>query len=471
MKNIIRKLLTANSQFSIIVFCVFSAFSNAQTPAFPTAEGAGKFTSGGRGGAVYYVNSLEDTISGDKQTHEGTFRWCVGHKGAKTVLFKVAGIIRLKSKLEINDNTTIAGQSAPGNGICIADNPVRVNGNNVIVRYMRFRMGDLQKVEDDAFYGNRHKDIIIDHCSMSWSTDECSSFYDNEDFTMQWCILSESLRASAHHKGNHGYAAIWGGKKATYHHNLLAHHDSRNPRFCGARYSNLPDLELVDFRNNVIYNWGANSGYAGEGGRYNFVNNYYKPTKTSHNRSRIFSPNADIGDNKQPAGAWGTFYLKGNYMFENKEVTKNNLLGLQPVPENTKAANDLAAVSEFSLPNMPKTETAKTAFKSVVKYAGASFRRDKTDKRVANEVKKGLAPVRASGNAGTLPGMIDSQKDVGGWDTYTYNLADVPTDNNIDGIPDGWLEKHYPNKTATDKNSEGYTYLEVYLNSLVERRQ
>lgn len=439
--------------------------TSAQTPAFPGAEGGGIYTTGGRGGEVYYVNSLEDTIMGDKKTHEGTLRWCLKRKGAKTILFKIAGVIHLESKLIINDSTTIAGQSAPGDGICIANYPVRVEGDNVIIRYMRFRMGDLYGVEDDALCGYRNKDIIIDHCSMSWSTDECASFYDNENFTMQWCIISESLRSSVHKKGTHGYGAIWGGKKASYHHNLLAHHDSRNPRMCGSRYSNQPELELVDFRNNVIYNWGSNSGYGGEGGRYNFVNNYYKPSPTSSNHDRIFSPNADEGANKQAEGVWGLFYLSGNYVHGYDKVTKNNLLGFQPNPES-KDIKDLISDVSFDVPYVA-TDDAETAYQKVLKYAGASYKRDKTDARVINEVENGLTPVRASHNAGTKPGLIDSQKDVGGWEAYTYTPECVPADSDIDGIPDGWLEEYYPEKFANDLNEEGYTYLEVYLNSLV----
>ncbi|MDH6307955.1 pectate lyase [Dysgonomonas sp. PFB1-18] len=459
MKKII--LFLTGAIFSIVIY--------AQTPAFPGAEGGGMYTTGGRGGKVYYVNSLEDTIMGNKKTQEGTLRWCLKRPGPKTILFKVAGIIHLKARLNIPDSTTIAGQSAPGDGICITNYPVKVEGNNVIIRYIRFRMGDLSKVTDDALSGNRNKDIIIDHCSMSWSTDECASFYDNENFTMQWCIISESLRASVHKKGNHGYGAIWGGKKASYHHNLLAHHDSRNPRMCGSRYSNQPELELVDFRNNVIYNWGSNSGYAGEGGRYNFVNNYYKPTPTSANPSRIFSPNADDGSNKQPKGVWGTFYVNGNHVHGNKKVTRNNLLGLQPNNLGSKNKADLISDKPFDVPCVT-TDDAETAYKKVLVDAGASYRRDKTDLRIVDEVEKGLAPKRASGSAGTKPGMIDSQYDVGGWDTYSYDSEDVPADSNIDGIPDGWLEQHYSGKSANDLNEEGYTYLEVYLNSLIVKQ-
>ena len=448
--------------------------SNEPVPAFPGAEGGGKYTTGGRGGTVYFVNSLADTNTGDANTREGTLRWCLGRAGTKTIVFKVSGIIRLTSRLNITGNTTIAGQTAPGDGICIADYDVYINGgngvNNVIIRFLRFRMGDLKSVEQDAFWGRNSKNIIIDHCSMSWSVDECSSFYDNEDFTMQWCILSESLNQSVHVKGAHGYGAIWGGKTATFHHNLLAHHNSRNPRMCGSRYSNLASRELVDFRNNVVYNWGSNSGYAGEGGKYNFINNYYKPTSASTNTSRIFQPNADDGSNSQPSGIWGTFYVNGNRMMNtngtvNTTVTNDNWQGIHPNP-SSKPKADIRSDVSFDVPPV-STHTAEDAFEKVLEYAGASDKRDATDARVINETRNGLAPQRAS-NGTNRGGLIDSPYDVGGWDEYNYTPESVPVDTNRDGIPDGWLEEHFPGKNASDLNEEGYTYLEVYLNSLVQ---
>lgn len=449
----------------IIVMLLCSPLVFAQ-PAFPGAEGGGMFATGGRGGKVYYVNSLADTKEGDKLTNEGTLRWCLDRNGAKTILFKVAGIIHLTKPLDIPANTTIAGQSAPGDGICIADNYVRISGDNVIVRFLRFRLGDLQGVEDDSFKGTHCKDVIIDHCSMSWSTDECASFYDNTNFTLQWSILSESLTQSVHRKGSHGYGGIWGGKTASFHHNLLAHHDSRNPRMCGSRYSNEADLELVDFRNNVIYNWGNNSGYAGEGGRYNFINNYYKPSQTSSNSSRIFSPNADDGTNKQKEGVWGQFYLNGNYMHGKDKVTNDNTLGFQPNP-SSKSKKDLLVSSPFEVPHVT-TQTAEEAYDLVLASAGASFKRDATDARIVNETLLGLTPVKIKGETKVRPGLINSPSEVGGWDNYTYHPHDVVVDTNIDGIPDGWLEKNYPQKKSTDVNEEGYTYLEVYLNNLVK---
>jgi hypothetical protein len=438
---------------------------SGETGAFPGAEGFGRHTTGGRGGNIYYVTNLNDAGA-------GSLRDAVSGSN-RIILFKVSGIIALNSTLNISGSSlTIAGQTAPGDGICIKNYSTVVKGNNIILRYLRFRMGDEANTEDDALWGRNQRNIIIDHCSMSWSTDECSSFYDNENFTMQWCILSESLRHSVHDKGNHGYGGIWGGKKATFHHNLLAHHDSRNPRFCGARYSNQSDNELVDFRNNVIFNWGANSGYAGEGGSYNMVGNYYKPGSGSSNVARIFQPNADDGTNAQAAGVWGTFYVADNYMLNqngtpNTTVINDNWQGITPNP-SSKNKNDLKSNTEFDKGDI-ETQTAQEAYEQVLQKAGASFRRDATDNRVTNEVRNGSAPVRASGGAGTRAGLIDSQADVGGWDTYTSVTAPVDTDG--DGMPDDWEDARGLNKNsaadgATYVLSQTYTNVEVYINGV-----
>lgn len=461
-------------RFFLVLFSLFLAGAGvaqeSQIPAFPGAEGHGRYTTGGRGGQVIYVTNLEDNAS------PGSLRYAVNQTGARLILFKISGTIRLKSALKITKgDLTIAGQTAPGDGICLRDYPVEIQADNVILRYLRFRMGDETNQEADALWGRNRKNIIIDHCSISWSTDECASFYDNENFTLQWSILSESLRNSVHDKGAHGYGGIWGGRNASFHHNLLSSHDSRNPRFNGSRYSNRSDDELVDFRNNVIYNWGSNSAYAAEGGQYNLVNNYYKPgpATASSKTTRIIEPYADNGSNNQPAGTYGRFYVEGNKLTASTVVSGDNWQGVHMhssfstyAPGVTKG--DLKLDSELPT-NGVTTHSAEKAYEKVLDFAGASLVRDTVDKRVIHDARTGTASITDGGN-GSTNGIIDTQTAVGGWPEL--QSTEAPADTDGDGMPDVWETANdlNPNSASDAKltNLDGkYTNVEVYLYSLV----
>src|SRR6187549_1104646 len=294
-----------------------NATSNDETTpiAFPGAEGYGKYATGGRGGKTFMVSNLNDK-------GPGSFREAAEAKEKKIIVFAVSGTIHLETKLSIKGDVTIAGQTAPGDGICLADNSVSLGGDNIIIRYIRFRMGDKYQKGgmvdgnggDDAFGGTERKNIIIDHCSMSWSTDEVFSVYAGDSTTLQWNIISEPLNYSYHFETgdkdyeHHGYGGIWGGRHLSAHHNLFAHCGNRTPRFDGIRNS---PVENVDYRNNVIYNWGSNNVYAGEGGNYNIVNNYYKygPVTSKWVKARIVNPYK-----KDSTIPFGKFFVEGNFV-------------------------------------------------------------------------------------------------------------------------------------------------------------
>jgi len=451
----------------ILAFFIFTFFisntAQSQTPAFPGAGGGGMYVTGGRGGKVLYVTSLAD----DGTT--GTLRWAVAQTGARTILFKVSGLITLKSALKItNGNVTIAGQTAPGDGICLKNYECNIGADNVIIRYMRFRLGnEIIGNESDAIWGRYQKNIILDHCSMSWSIDECASFYSNENFTMQWCVVAESLNNAGHVKGAHGYGGLWGGKNASFHHNLIAHHNSRNPRFngykrAGLSYTNPLDEERLDFRNNVVYNWGDNGSYGGESaGKYNIVANYlkYGPATKSTIKSKITQVDIDVSTTLNPPG-FGQYFIDENFVFGSPSVTSNNWTGVTyAAGVNTTTCKTVVPFLNVAIAQ----HTAVTAYERVLDYAGASLARDVVDNRIVNETRDGTTTY--SGSITLRPGIIDTQGDVGGWPVY--NATTTPTDTDSDGIPDGWLAANYPGKTANQLTAEGYTYLELYINSLV----
>lgn len=423
---------------------------SAQTLAFPGAEGYGKYATGGRGGEVIYVSNLNDS-------GPGSFRSAVEKEGPRIVVFSISGNIQLKSPLLITSgDLTIAGQTAPGQGITIRDYPVQLDADNIIIRYMRFRLGDIHKVQGDALSGMGIENVIIDHCSMSWGIDEVSSFYRNKNFTLQWSIISESLKNSIHEKGAHGYGGIWGGDRATFHHNLLAHHSSRNPRLADSDPYDSPTNRKLDYYNNVIYNWEFNSMYGGEKGEQNIVNNYYKagPGTDDDISGRIVDPS-------EP---YGKFYVKGNYVHNHPEISENNWNGgvQMRYPAQAKAQTPFA----FQPDNL---QTAEQAYSSVMEHAGASLYRDDIDNRIIEETRTGTASFRGSKSG--LPGIIDSQKDVGGWPEL--KAKEAPLDTDQDGMPDSWeLAMNLNPEDPADSNSntlhKGYTNVEVYLNGLVE---
>ena len=444
--------------------------------AFPGAEGGGMYATGGRGGKVLHVTSLEDTNS------EGTLRWAVTQNFPRIIVFDVAGIIELKSTLNINRNdVTIAGQTAPGDGICLKNYRLAINASNVIIRFIRCRMGDEKKTEDDAMNimshdNGQYQNIIIDHCSLSWSTDECASFYGMNNFTFQWNIVSESLRNSVHGKGAHGYGGIWGGENATYHHNLLAHHDSRNPRIDHDYVST--QKGPVSLVNNVIYNWGGNTCYGGESAnnegkfkQYNVIGNFYKPGPAS--KKQWFIDPTTSCSNCSGLGTGkivpGHFYMKDNVMYGNDGMTDDNWTG---TTVSASVISTIKADSPFYYPDNQGSisiQSAHNAFSAVLSYAGASYARDSVDERVTRETREGNYTY--TGSNGSKNGLIDTQGDVGGWPEYK---GEASNDSDADGIPD-WFEDEFGlSKTnPSDAQAQGldkhgrYTNLEMYLHYIV----
>jgi hypothetical protein len=454
--------------------------------AFPGAEGAGRFATGGRGTAAQPTTVLEVTNLLD-DGKPGSLRYAVQLSSAKaparTIVFRVSGTIHLLSPLTFSkSNTTIAGQTAPG-GICLADYPVQVKASNVVVRFVRFRMGDKNQNQgqvdgaggDDAFGGLHNHQLVIDHCSMSWSTDECFSVYEGDSTTLSWNLIGPPLNYSYHfEKGDtdyerHGYGGIWGGQHATMHHNLFVHCNSRTPRFNGSRYTHAAGYENCDFRNNVIYDWGENNVYAGEGGNYNIINNYYKPGPSTKPavRARLLNPyKLTKGNNPLP---YGHFYLAGNYQEASAEVTAHNWRGVD-MNEGTRADTTLAKASQpFDLGPVA-TQPAAQAYDLVLAGAGASRPlRDTLDQRLVREVRTRtgrLIDVQGGYPHGTP--YATSQK---AWPVLASKPALTDTDH--DGMPDAWELAHKLNpKDAADRGKAGaggFPMLEVYLAELAGR--
>lgn len=479
--------------FPLLHIVISLAFGNlidtsAQTKAFPTAEGFGCMATGGRGGQVVEVTTLEDSVS---PLITGSLRWALTQYPGEpiTVVFRVSGIINLKGgttgELRCKrNNWTLAGQTAPGDGICIMGNKVNFGGStNLVIRHLRFRIGTMidpiTGTPDASGKGSigieNASNWIIDHCTFGWSGEENMTIYDNKNTTVQWSIIHEGLYQSGHLKGNRGYGSQWGGQNATFHHNLLAHNYNRSPRFNGARSNDIN--VLIDYVNNVNYNWGkANSCYGSDientSNRTNFVNNYYKPGPARPGTSASYFSQSSVSSNQGSQIA--QWYVSGNYMEGTANVAKNtnNYQGIDMSAYVTKVPTintDLSlwtSATPFAITYPVTTETAAQAYESVLAGAGA-FPRDNVDLRIVNEVRTGTAT--GDGVYGTDKGIIDSPDGAGGYPAYsTYNTI---TDNDHDGMDDNWETKNKldPNN-ASDRNlyvEAGYTVLEVYLNSLV----
>ena len=451
----------------LAIFLCLPIILPAQQLAFPAAEGYGKYAKGGRGGEVYLVTNLNDA-------GPGSLRAAVEASGPRTVVFQVSGNIELESPLTIREPyLTIAGQTAPGAGICLKNYPLNIMADHVIVRYLRIRPGDVSTEDYDAVSSRYTKHVILDHLSASWSVDETVSVYHCDSITVQWCLISESLYGSGHEKGNHGYGGIWGSNHSSYHHNLLVHHSSRNPRMASGS-------GFTDHRNNVIYNWGFNSCYGGEASQVgndtlnsttiNLVKNYYKPgpaTRPGQIRHRIANPSAR---GEEDAGQW---YIAGNVVEGYPKVSADNWDG----GVQTDISVDRLRLYE-PWPSMPTGEqTAVEAYRAVLDSVGAILpRRDSVDARVVADVRRGAATFEGGSyrkehelvDAEAKTGIIDSQQDVGGWPELPG--APAPTDTDADGMPDDWeiaqgLNPHDP-EDRNHPGKSGYTQLENYLNGL-----
>ena len=435
-------------RFTISIFLLMAAGHAADVPpAFQGAEGFGARSIGGRGGKVLFVRNLNDS-------GPGSLREAVTAKGPRTVIFHVSGLITLKSRIQIDEPfLTIAGQTAPGDGICIRGSEVSIHTHDVVVRYMRFRPGDISDGEVDGVnVMGASYNVILDHCSATWSIDEdLSPSGAIHDVTVQWCLIAEGLNRSIHSKGAHGYGSLVravGG--LTMHHNLWAHNEARSPRL-GDNYGKGP-WPVFDVRNNVMYDYGSMcSGMTGDRISANYVNNYIRPGPSSNRRRGIIvlTDTADV-----------RYFLSGNIVEGRPELTSNNVLFFDRTEFNGRKLFSVAD-RPFETPPV-RTTSAQEALAAVLAGAGATLpQRDSVDARIVHE---------AETHTGSI---IDSQWEVGGWPEYRSTRP--PRDTDMDGIPDDWERAHglYPNdpSDAAAVRPDGYTNLEIYLNSLVLKRE
>jgi hypothetical protein len=443
----------------------------AQPLAFPHAEGYGRFAVGGRGGDVYHVTTLEDYHPKTEKPLPGSLRYgMLSQDGPRTIVFDLSGTIRLKEELRgTKSYLTIAGQTAPGDGITLRDYTFKLTGetgkpiHDIIIRFIRFRHGDVTKQSGDGLSTNWVNDLILDHISASWTIDCIHDLRDATRFTMQWSAFAEALNESTHYKnGAHAmlcsYSHLYGN--VTAHHNLMASSRNRHPTLGGGDRTDT--TAIVDFRNNLVFNWasGTNFGQC----RHNLENNYYKPGEsTNYNANKPLRM-------KSSRATSGVGFLSGNYFAgapksfnqDNYTAVDYNLYGTPG--ENNKYIGTTRSQWEWktpfvSGPDRPKTDSPETTYRIVLERAGASLVRDPVDTRIVAGVKDGTNK------------LINSQEQVGGWPELKSKPS--PADQDQDGMPDRWEVANKLNpKDPADKNGytldKNYTNLEVYLNSLVE---
>ena len=498
------------------ICCIGLVFSSqysevsAQLPAFPGAEGFGKYTSGGRGGKVVYVTTLADDANGET---EGSLRWAMKQYPDEplTVCFAVTGEIRLVKDLRINrKNYTIAGQTAPGMGIIITHNKVNCGGSeNFIIRNIRFRIGrnDVNGniITQNAFGAENCSQYIIDHCEFGWSTEENMNTYDSHFITVQYCIVHEGLNSSGHPKGARGYGCQWGGSPATYHHNLLANNNKRSCRFNGAQSNDF--VVYLDYINNVQYNYegGSNGCYGGENtaklaeGEYNglnsahecnFVNNYYKPGPNTTNSTKLFFMSSYA---RSGATSWGPaqWYVNGNIMEGYDAINADNWKAVK-TENSTKYPLDTLRVDTLIRPKTPwwrwtedsvygrydfdalayaagEFESAADALETVLDTSGV-FPRDHVSKRLVSDTREGTYTY--TGSKTGKKGIIDTEEDAEGF--YAYPEVAALTDTDKDGMPDEWESANDCNPNEPDNNvlhESGYTMLEMYLDYAMTHKQ
>jgi hypothetical protein len=441
-----------------VVFFATAGFTS-EVPAFPGAEGFGRFASGGRGGDVYAVTNLND--SGPGSLREG-FRFA---KGPRTIVFEVSGTIELKSRLLLEKSSiTIAGQTAPGDGITLKDYTFQIkNATNVIVRYLRCRLGDQNKAKgakggDDTLNTEDTDRVIFDHCSLSWAIDGTHDLRRCGNFTLQWCILSEALNESLHNKGQHAMCASYRDLSGniSLHHSLFATCRDRHPTLGSAQ---TPPRYIVDFRNNVIYNWSA-------GGTANFADHFINCV------NNLFLPGPMTDPARLPIAMKGSLpdlakgHMAGNVFERRDDLTRDNYAALDfkrwLTPESkylyrgTLADWKVDAEPDMGA-NRPQTQAAMEAGTLVLASAGASLQRDAVDRRVVDDVRNRRGQ------------LINSQEQVGGWPALRGTQAQKDSDH--DGMPDAWetahgLNPNDPSDGKAGRDSDGYTNLEEYLNSL-----